>query len=135
MDEATAYRLLADAVLLLHAVFVAFVVMGLLLVLVGGWRGWHWVRNPWFRVAHLAAIGVVVVQVWLGVLCPLTVLEMALRERAGDFVYRGSWVAHWLHYLLYYQAPAWLFALLYSLFGLVVLGSWRWVPPRPFRRR
>ena len=62
----------ADAILTLHALFVAFVVLGLCCILVGGYRGWSWVRDRWFRLAHLAAIGVVVLQSWVGVICPLT---------------------------------------------------------------
>ena len=122
--------LAADLILVVHVLFVAFVVIGQLLVLLGGWYRWHWVRNLCFRLAHLLAIGVVVVQAWLGVLCPLTHWEMALRERAGEPGYQGSFVAHWLHQLLYFQAPAWVFTCIYTLFGLLVLASWWWVRPR-----
>ncbi len=122
--------LAADGILVLHVTFVVFVILGLVLVLVGGLRGWRWVRNPWFRGLHLAAIGFVVLQAWLGRVCPLTHWEMALREQAGEATYRGAFMAHWLQQLLYYQAPPWVFALLYSLFGLLVLASWYWVPPR-----
>jgi len=59
--DATAFRLLADAVLALHAAFVAFVVLGLVAILVGGALGWRWVRGPRFRALHLAAIVSVVV--------------------------------------------------------------------------
>lgn len=127
-------RFLADLVLALHVGIVAFVVLGLPLVLVGGWLGWAWVRNPWFRLAHLAAIGVVALQAWLGVVCPLTTLEMHLREHAGDATYRGAFVAHWLQRLLYYEAPPWVFVAGYTLFGLAVAASWLRFPPRSFRR-
>ncbi|WP_116366623.1 DUF2784 domain-containing protein [Parahaliea mediterranea] len=127
------YRVAADLVLLAHVLFVAFVVIGLVLVLLGGWRRWGWVRNPWFRLAHVAAIGFVVVQAWLGRLCPLTHLEVALRERAGDAVYSGAFIAHYLERALYVQAPQWVFAVVYSLFGLLVVAAWLWVRPRGFR--
>ena len=130
-----AYRLAADAVLLTHFLFVLFVVLGLALVVAGGVRGWSWVRNPWFRLAHVAAIGVVVLQAWLGAACPLTSWEMALRNRAGDAVYTGSFVAFWLDRLLYYQAPAWVFVTLYTAFGLLVAWTWYVFPPRPFPGR
>ena len=132
MNAPLLYRLAADAMLLVHVLFVVFVVLGLLLIAAGGMRGWHWVRNPWFRLAHLVAIAVVVAQSWLGIVCPLTSWEMMFRERAGDAVYRGAFVAHWLGELLYYEAPAWVFAAAYSLFGLAVLASWRLVRPRSF---
>jgi hypothetical protein len=56
----TLYRLLADAVLTLHFGIVVFVVGGLVLVVLGNWRGWGFVNRWWFRLTHLAAIGVVV---------------------------------------------------------------------------
>jgi len=123
------YLLAADAVLLMHVLFVAFVVVGLLLVLAGRLLSWQWVRNWWFRVIHLGAIGVVVLQAWLGVICPLTRLEMYLRDRAGDTTYAGSFVSHWLEAILYYRAPAWVFAVVYTLFAIVVAMSWVWVRP------
>ena len=62
MPHSGLYRALADMVLVLHFTFVAFVVGGLLLILIGGFRGWRWIQNPWFRAAHLLGIAVVVVQ-------------------------------------------------------------------------
>jgi hypothetical protein len=135
VTSALAYRLAADALLAVHWLVVLFVVGLLPLVLVGGARQWQWVRNPWLRVAHLVCIAVVILQAWLGRLCPLTDWEMALRLRAGDARYSGAFVAHWLQQLLYYPVPPRAFALVYSLFGLLVLWSWWWVPPHRFDRR
>ncbi len=84
------YLIAADALLILHGMFVIFVVAGLGLVVIGGLRQWQWVRNPWFRLAHLAAIGIVVLQSWAGQICPLTTWEMALRERAGQQATRAA---------------------------------------------
>lgn len=128
----TRWLLLADAVLLLHVLFVGFVLLGLLLVLIGGWRGWRWVRNPWFRITHLAAILFVVGQTWLDMPCPLTTLELAFRARAGGPTYAGSFIGHWLQTLLYYQAPNWVFAIVYSALALAVVWSWIKVRPAPF---
>ena len=130
MDSQALYLLAADLTLLVHAGFVAFVVVGLLLILAGKVFAWGWVRNPWFRWLHLAAIAIVVLQSWFGVICPLTTLEMALRSRAGDSVYPGAFIAHWVEAILYYQAPAWVFAVCYTAFGALVVGSWFWVRPR-----
>jgi hypothetical protein len=115
----------------LHAAFVMFVVLGQLLIIVGGVLRWRWVRDMRFRVFHLAAIAVVVIQSWFGVICPLTDLEVNLRVRAGDTVYPGSFIAHWVDRLLYYEAPGWVFGLIYTAFGLLVLASWRWFRPYP----
>jgi hypothetical protein len=128
-----AYRTFADVVLVTHVAFVGFVVLGLLVILLGGVRGWRWIRHPWFRALHLAAISLVVAQAWLGMLCPLTTLEMHLRARAGEPTYEETFIARWLHELLYYEAPPWVFVVIYTLFGLAVVASWVKFPPRPFR--
>lgn len=132
MSELT-YRLLADIVLAVHVGFVVFVVAGLLLIVAGGLFGWRWVRNRRFRILHLAAIGVVATQAWLGIICPLTTLEMALRARAGDATYTGSFIVYWLEELLYYQAPVWVFTTVYTVFGLLVMATWFGVKPHPSR--
>jgi hypothetical protein len=132
MDFLFSYRLAADILLLLHVMVVLFIVGGLLLIIAGGAWGWSWVRNPWFRVAHLIAIAVVVAQSWAGAICKLTVWEQALRQRAGDAAYAGSFIVHWLDKLLYYQAPAWVFVLCYTLFAMLVAVAWYRVRPRSF---
>lgn len=132
MNGSLPYLLIADALLVVHVLFVAFVIGGLLLTIAGGLLGWRWVRNRRFRIAHLFAIAFVVIQAWLGRICPLTVWEMALRDKAGDATYSGSFVAHWLDRMLYYEAPGWLFTAAYSAFGLLVLASWFAVRPRRF---
>lgn len=128
------FLLAADAVLILHTLFVAFVVFGLLLVVAGGALSWDWVRNRTFRITHLVAVGIVVLQAWIGMICPLTRVEMWLRSRSGSAVYEGSFISHWLESILYYQAPAWVFAVCYTAFGAVVAGSWYLVRPRPRTR-
>jgi hypothetical protein len=132
MDSSTILLFAADAILLLHVLFVSFVVFGLLLIFIGKLRLWSWVRNPWFRLLHLAAISVVVLQSWFGILCPLTLFEMNLRFRAGDTVYSGSFISHWLGEFLYYQLPPWVFVVCYTIFGVIVAASWFWVRPRSF---
>jgi hypothetical protein len=129
------YQFLADAVLLLHTLIASFIVGGLILVVAGNLRGWAWVNALSFRLAHLAAIAVVVAESWFGIACPLTVLEMWLRQQAHAEVYAGSFIEHWFQQLLYYQAPPWVFGLAYSVFGALVVASWIWFPPAPFRSR
>ena len=129
------HALLADAVLALHLGVVVFVVGGLVAIVVGHRRGWRWTADLRFRLAHLAAIGFVVAEAWLGLTCPLTTLEMALRARAGGARYAGGFVEHWLQRLLYFDAPPWVFVLGYSLFGLLVALAWWRCPPRVPRRR
>jgi hypothetical protein len=134
MESKLIFLLAADALLFTHVLVILFVIFGLLFIIVGKFLSWSWVRNFWFRLVHLITIAVVAVQSWLGQVCPLTTWEMALREQAGDQVYAGSCISHWLEVVFFYSAPGWVFALSYTGFGLLVLVSWFWVRPNPFRR-
>ena len=118
--------MIADAILVVHALFVLFVVGGLAFVLVGA-RRWSWVRNRTFRILHLAAIAFVTAEALLGITCPLTAWEDALRGGSPERSFVGRWVAR----LLYYDFPEWVFATAYCAFALAVLWAWRMVPPRP----
>ncbi|HEX5648564.1 MAG TPA: DUF2784 domain-containing protein [Steroidobacteraceae bacterium] len=128
------YHFLADAVLVLHFGIVVFIVAGLVLVVVGNLGHWSWVNAWWFRLAHVAAIAIVVAQAWLGRACPLTTLESWLRARAGAPTYTGTFVQHWLTRILFYDAPLWLFTVVYTLFGLLVAAAWWRFPPRSRKR-
>ncbi len=124
------WSLLADALLFLHLLFVGFVVLGLALIVLGGLCAWRWVRNPWLRCLHLAAIGIVAAEAWLGMTCPLTTWENAARARGGQEAYAGTFMSHWMQAILYYDAPAWVFTMAYTGFFLLVAGSWVLVRPR-----
>ena len=131
MSAAWAYPLLADVVLAAHFGVVLFVIGGLVLVFVGNRLArWPWVNALWFRVAHLAAIAVVAVQSWFGLVCPLTTLEVWLRKQAGEASHDRSFVAYWLQRLMFFTAPEWVFAVAYTAFGLLVVLAWWNYPPR-----
>ena len=123
------YRFLADLVVLLHIAYVLFVIVGLILILLGSRIGWNWIRNLWFRSIHLTMITIVVVEALVGITCPLTTLENALRNRAGETFHQGSFVGYWAHELLFIDAPPWAFTVAYCLFGLLVLLAFVWAPP------
>ena len=129
------YLLLADVTLIVHFSFVAFVIGGLVCIWVGGLFRWRFVRNPWFRVAHLVAIGFVCVEALTGTVCPLTTWEDELRLLAGSAErYHGSFVRHWLHQVLFFEADQRFFTLAYATyFGAVALSLWL-IPPY-WRRR
>jgi hypothetical protein len=130
-----AWTLAADAVLFLHLCVVVFVVLGLLLIVLGNLRGWRFANAWWFRLTHLATIAVVVAQSWLGMVCPLTTLELWLREQGGEATYAGGFIEYWLSRLLYFQAPPWVFVLAYTAFGLCVAAAWWHWPPTGRRSR
>jgi len=121
--------LLADVLLVVHFLYIAFVVGGQLAVIAGGFIGWGWVRNPTFRVLHGFAVGFVILESWVGVICPLTEWESTLRWSAGESKYPGTFIGYWVGRLIYYSAPEWVFTVIYSLFGAVVLASWFVVRP------
>jgi hypothetical protein len=125
-----AYRILADLVVTVHFAYVAFVVGGLGVTLIGGALHWNWVRNSWFRVIHLLMIGIVVAEAWLGIVCPLTTWENRLRELSGEATYSDSFLAEFLHDALFFTAPPWVFTLCYSVFGVAVLATLFFIPPR-----
>lgn len=128
----------ADLALVAHALFVAFVVVGQFLILVGWVRGWRWTCNPAFRLLHLGAIVLVVLESWLGVTCPLTWLEFRLRAAAGTPVAADGFLAYWLQRLIFYDAPSWVFTLIHTVFGALVAATFVFYPPsgrRMARRR
>ena len=132
MADPIAARWLADLVLVVHTAFVLFVVGGQVLILCGWWRRWAWTRQPLFRWLHLLAIGVVVLEAWVGWVCPLTALEETLRRAHGGAGYGGAgFIAHWLHWLVFWRAPPWVFTVVYTAFALLVaLSFWRYPPRR-----
>lgn len=118
------YQFLADCVLLVHFSFVVFVALGFLAILVGPLFRWQWIYSLRYRWLHVAAIAVVVAQAWLGRLCPLTIWENDLRQRAGQAAYDASFIQHWLQRLLYYDFPPWVFGVAYTVFGAFILALW-----------
>ncbi|MBX6315062.1 MAG: DUF2784 domain-containing protein [Isosphaeraceae bacterium] len=129
-------RLLADLIVVLHFAYVAFVVFGLVAILIGLALRRNWARNFWFRVLHLAMILLVVAEAWLGIICPLTTWEQTLRRMAGETVQEGTFLGYWAHRLIFFRAPPWVFTLIYTLFGLLVVATFVFAPPRrPGRRR
>jgi hypothetical protein len=127
-------RGLADALVVVHFAYVSFVVFGFLAILIGLLLRKRWARNFWLRVVHLAMIGIVAVQAVLGIACPLTVWEFQLRDAAGEQGYRGGFIEHWVHRLMYYDFPLWVFTALYVGFGLAVLAAFVFAPPRRPKR-
>jgi hypothetical protein len=124
------YRTLAELVVVVHAGFVAFVVLGAVLVL-------RWPRVAWLHVP--AAVWGVLIE-YVGGVCPLTPLEHALRARGGEAGYSGGFVEHYLLPVLYpigLTRPAqWVLGTLALAVNLaayaLVLRRWR---RRPAARR
>jgi len=113
------YRLLADLVVILHLAFVAFALFGGLLAL--KWKRIVWLHAPAVLWAAAIEFG--------GWICPLTPLEIWLREQGGETGYRSSFIDYYILPLLY---PAGLTREVLFVLGVVVLAvniagyAWLW---------
>lgn len=116
---------MADALLVLHFLIAGFIFAGLVLVWIGAAAHWAWVRNPWFRYLHLAAIVFVAAEALLGYACPLTLWEDLLRGGVRP----ESFIGRWVYRLLYYNAPEWIFTTLYAVWAGATLITLRLIPP------
>ncbi|MCS7021341.1 MAG: DUF2784 domain-containing protein [Gemmataceae bacterium] len=129
------YGLLADLVVIVHLAYVAYVLVGQVLIVIAAPFQWQWARNPWFRLTHLLAIGIVAYEAVMGIRCPLTVWEEQLREIAGQPFNSGeTFLGRLAHYLLFYEdLPEIFFTTVYiAMLALVVQGLIMY-PPRLFR--
>lgn len=124
-----AYQILADLIVILHAAYVGFVVLGFGAILLGVVLRWNWVRNLWFRAAHLAAIAVVAIKAIVGMVCPLTTFENWLRQKGGQARYPGDFVGYWAHQLIFFEGPLWVFTVCYVAFALLVVAVFVFAPP------
>ena len=85
------YRAAADLVVVVHLLFIGFVVGGVFLA-------WRWPRIIW---GHIPAVVYGALVEFAGFTCPLTLLENGLRRRAGQAGYRGGFIAHYLVQVIY----------------------------------
>lgn len=127
LEDPARCALLADLVVGIHFVVVAFAIGGALAILVGGIRSWEWVRRPVFRFLHLAVVATVALQQEL---CFLTEWEIALRERAGKGIEEASFVGRLLHEWLFVDVELATLQQIYIAFGALVLLGLFAVPPR-----
>ena len=124
--------ILADAVLALHVGIILFNVFGLVVIPLGGWRGWQFVRVAWWRLLHLGAMAAVAVQALVGRPCFLTLWQDALVGRGQD---EPPLIMRWVDRVIFWPLPLWFFAALYGLAWLYVLALLWWVPLEWRRRR
>ena len=123
------YALAADAIVVIHLLYVAYIVVGLVLIIVGLPRKWNWTRNPWFRVTHLLAILIVVYELIVKANCPLTTWEMQLRGVAGQPLDHSTFMDRLLSFILVANAPVWLVNSLYFAFGFAIVTLFVFAPP------
>ena len=127
-------QFLADIIAIVHLGYVIFVILGFILILMGIALRWNWVRNLWFRIIHLVAIAAVALEAILGINCPLTVLEFSLRYGVPPSERRVSLVGTIVDSMLYYDAPTWLFTIIYTVFAVLVAVTFILAPPTRKKR-
>jgi Protein of Unknown function (DUF2784) len=126
------YRVAADLVLVIHLLFILFVVGGAFLT-------WRW---PWVVWVHLPAMVYGALIEFVGFTCPLTPLQNYLARRGGETAYHGGFISHYLVQVIYprgltrpIQIGLGLFVLLVAAIGYAgYLRSRQLVPRRVLKK-
>lgn len=113
------------SILVFHLAIIAFNVAGCVLVPIGAWRRWRWVRDFRFRVAHLTSLAVVALQAVLGRACFLTIWQGDL----SGVVQTQPLIAGWIERMIYWPLPLWVFAVAYVVVFAYVIALWIIVRP------
>ena len=117
--------MIAEVILGVHFVIIVFNVLALVVIPVGAWAGWRFVRWAWLRVLHLGVMGVVAGQAVAGRACFLTIWE---DELTGNRTVAEPMIMRWVDGVIYWDVPIWGFAIFYSVLFLYVVGLTVLVP-------
>ena len=120
----------AQAIFWVHIGIITFNVFGLIVIPLGVWLGWAFVRVLGWRLLHLAALLIVALQAVLGRACFLTIWESDLAARAGETSSNLPLIQGWITRLVFWPLPIWAFAVFYVAIALYVIALWVIVPPR-----
>src|SRR5579864_7644534 len=124
----SALTALALTVLAAHVAVIGFNVFGLVVVPLGAWRHWAFVRGFWWRALHLASLTIVALQALFGRACFLTLWQAMLEQNAGHAASREPLIARWIDSVIFWNLPIGFFAALYVAVLVYALALWRWVP-------
>jgi hypothetical protein len=119
------HPILGALVLTVHLTVIGFNLAGLVLIPLGAWLGWRFVRLRWLRGLHLASLGVVALQAGLGRACFLTDWQDALTGAGA----RDPLIMRWVDSVVFWPLPKWMFTAAYIAVFVYVLALWRLVPP------
>ena len=130
------YLLAADLVLLAHFAFVAFVVIGFVFIWIGHFAKIKFSRNAKFRICHVLAMGMVLCESLVGMICSLTEWENALRIKGGaGQVYETGFMKEWVHKIMFFDFSERTFVIIYLSFFALILLTFRIVPPESILKR
>lgn len=121
---------MANIIMTIHFAYVIFVISGFVLIPLGAWRRWRWTQFLRYRLLHTLAITYVAGEQVLGVTCPLTQWEYALRGHHGA---GRAFMPDLVHAIMFYSWPRYLFTALYIFLTLLVLSYWWFFPPQSKR--
>ena len=121
---------LADIIVVVHALIALFIISGFVLIPLGVWFEWRFVRRRWLRLIHLFGILFVALETLLGVACPLTLWEEWLRRDGSP---NDGFIVRWVRWALYYDVPLWVFGTIYVVGAAAAILLWRWVAPQSKR--
>ncbi len=123
------YLLAADVILLIHFLFVAFVILGFIFIWIGYFTKQKFAKNAKFRICHILVMGIVLCESLIGMICPLTEWENYLRVRGGqDQVYETSFMKEWIHKIMFFDFSELTFVIVYALFFALILLTFRVIP-------
>jgi hypothetical protein len=111
----------ANLVAALHIGYFLFVFGGTVAIIAGLRTGWMWVRNFWFRVAHAAAVFIVLFEEITGIPCVLNLLQAWLRTESIGQAEATDGVGGLLDLLLYRTISPFILDIFYWTMGVAVL--------------
>ena len=118
--------MLADIILILHFLVVIFITVGFLLIPIGYYYGWSWIKNFKLRLFHFCLMFLVTFETVVGITCPLTSLENYLRGINNS----KSFISFWIEKIIYWNFPTSFFMFLYLVFLGWTLLIWKIYPPK-----
>ena len=118
--------MLADIILILHFLVVIFITVGFLLIPIGYYYYWSWIRNFKLRLFHFGLMFIVTFETLVGITCPLTSIENYLRGINNS----KSFISFWIEKIIYWDFPTSFFIFLYFVFLGWTLLMWKIYPPK-----
>ena len=115
----------SEIVLLFHFCIFLFIILSFILIPLGYYQKWEWVKNKYYRLIHLVLMGIVFIETILGFMCPLTILENFLRN---DIEINNK-ITKIIHQIMYWGLPTYQFIILYLLSLLYLIFLWFFFKP------
>lgn len=124
------YPLLADIIVVIHLAYACFILFGFMGIVIGVWCRWSWIKNFPFRITHLVCTVFVPLETLFRMTCPLTTLENYFLKASGVSGYERSFIGNLASKILFYDAPEWIFAIVYLALAIMVIFYFLRFPPK-----